>query len=230
MRSKKLYAIIGLSIFALLLYTFDNRDREVTSLNLSKFEFSDTIANQLDTHIYETEENPKNKMADYKSLDWVDLIPEEELEILSDPSKYIDEDDYSLLDQIMEGMTLSLHEGVEVTTPVESDNPFIKAMLSTNVNSHLDGQSVKIAGFIVPLEFNAQKVTQFLLVPFYGACIHVPPPSPNQVIMVDFPDGLKLENLFDPMWIAGKMTTTIVKTEIGTSAYSIKARQYEEYF
>jgi hypothetical protein len=52
------------------------------------------------------------------------------------------------------------------------------------VNKKLDEQEVRIPGFVVPLEGDAKTVTAFLLVPYFGACIHVPPPPTNQVIYV----------------------------------------------
>ncbi len=57
------------------------------------------------------------------------------------------------------------------------------------VNQKLDNQEVRIPGFVVPLEGDAKKITAFLLVPYFGACIHVPPPPTNQVVYVSYPKG-----------------------------------------
>ena len=82
----------------------------------------------------------------------------------------------------------------------------------------------------MPLEFNEKTITQFFLVPYFGACIHVPPPAPNQIILVNYPIGLTQRNLYDPMWITGRLKTDLVENEIGTSAYTMDADSHKEYF
>ena len=96
--------------------------------------------------------------------------------------------------------------------------------------SEISGQAIRIPGFIVPLEFDdEQTITQFFLVPFFGACIHVPPPPPNQVIFVDYPEGLKLEALYDPFWVSGVVNTSLIKNELATAAYTLKMQFFEVY-
>ena len=68
----------------------------------------------------------------------------------------------------------------------------------------LDGQHVRIAGYLLPLEYDETHVTEFLLVPYVGACIHVPPP-PNQIVYVRFSAGYKLPRLFSPVWVEGQI-------------------------
>lgn len=75
------------------------------------------------------------------------------------------------------------------------------------VNKKLDGQEVRIPGFVVPLEGDAKKITAFLLVPYFGACIHVPPPPTNQVVYVSYPKGAPVDDLWDAIWVKGKMRT-----------------------
>jgi len=76
----------------------------------------------------------------------------------------------------------------------------------------MDGQAIQIPDFIVPLEFNdKQTITQFYLVPFFGACIHLPPPPPNQIIFVNYPEGLMLNTLYDPFWISAILKTSLTE-------------------
>ena len=69
----------------------------------------------------------------------------------------------------------------------------------------LMGKSVKIPGFAVPLEGDDgfEYVKEFLLVPTFGACIHVPPPPPNQVIHVILDKSVHFEKLLYAVWITG---------------------------
>jgi hypothetical protein len=69
----------------------------------------------------------------------------------------------------------------------------------------LDGQYVRIPGYLLPLEHDNIKVTEFLLVPYVGACIHAPPPPPNQILYVRFSAGYKLPKLFSAVWVEGKI-------------------------
>jgi len=77
--------------------------------------------------------------------------------------------------------------------------------LQTSVVEELNGQRVRIPGYLLPLEVSAAKVTEFLLVPYVGACIHVPPPPPNQIIYVkmDQNKSYKSKNLYEPVWVTG---------------------------
>lgn len=69
----------------------------------------------------------------------------------------------------------------------------------------LDGAEIKMPGFLLPLNFDKDEVTEFLLVPFVGACIHVPPPPPNQIVHVKYEKGFKHQGLYQPIWISGKL-------------------------
>ena len=94
----------------------------------------------------------------------------------------------------------------------------------------MNGQKVRIPGFIVPLEFDDEElVIQFFFVPFFGACLHLPPPPPNQIILVDFPTGIPIETLYTPFWISGKLNTKLVEKNIATAAYSMRMDVYEVY-
>lgn len=72
-----------------------------------------------------------------------------------------------------------------------------------------------------------QLVTEFFLVPFFGACIHVPPPPPNQIIHVKYEQGMKLDSYYDAYYVLGKLSGQVVRNEMAESAYSMKAEAVE---
>lgn len=102
--------------------------------------------------------------------------------------------------------------------------------MSFGVNKDLDGMTVKLPGFIVPLDLDAKnRVTEFFLVPYFGACIHVPPPPPNQIVFVRFAEGIELESMYEAYWITGTMTTKSKNTRLGAAAYTLAGRKVEVY-
>jgi hypothetical protein len=102
---------------------------------------------------------------------------------------------------------------------------------SIAVNSRLDQTLVKIPGFVVPLvQDDTGLVTAFFLVPFLGACIHVPPPPPNQIVYVKLNGGgVRLGSPEEPYWITGTLHTQISGTRVATAAYTLDATRMERY-
>jgi uncharacterized protein len=91
----------------------------------------------------------------------------------------------------------------------------------------LNGQRVQIGGYIVPLDFDATTVKEFLLVPFVGACIHVPPPPANQIIFVKSDKGIEVGKVFDAIYVTGTLTVNFTSTGLADAGYSIAAEQVE---
>jgi hypothetical protein len=87
----------------------------------------------------------------------------------------------------------------------------------------LNGQRVTLGGYVVPLDFNATTVKEFLLVPFVGACIHVPPPPANQIVYVKVDRGVELTGEFDPVSVTGTIKTTTAFTGLADAGYSLDA-------
>jgi len=171
----------------------------------------------------EKNKSVKSQPIEYKTIEWTDLIPEDELDILLNPPSYIDDIiDGSFEDEISSQIKNNL-------APAK-DDPYQQALVSTRVKPGMDGQAIGIPGFIVPLEFDDELiVTEFFLVPFFGACIHVPPPPPNQIIHVKYAQGLELKTLYDPFWIYGILKTSTVENDTATAAYTIDMASYEDY-
>ena len=87
----------------------------------------------------------------------------------------------------------------------------------------LEGQQVKLPGFVVPLEMDATKIDQFLLVPYYGACIHVPPPPANQTVHVVTREDKAFEGrLFDVVWVTGTMRVERLSSELAEAGYRLE--------
>ncbi len=95
------------------------------------------------------------------------------------------------------------------------------------VVQELDGKRVHIGGYVVPLDFDATNVKEFLLVPFVGACIHVPPPPPNQIVYVKVSQGFDVKETFDPVWVTGFLKVTPAFTGLAEAGYSLDAEKVE---
>jgi hypothetical protein len=103
-------------------------------------------------------------------------------------------------------------------------------VMDFSVNKALDGAQVKIPGFIVPLDVGKDGlVTEFFLVPYFGACIHVPPPPPNQIVHVRMAKGIALDSIYEAYWITGRMKVVNKSTRLGASAYQLAASNVEIY-
>ena len=77
-----------------------------------------------------------------------------------------------------------------------------------------DGERVAIAGYLLPLDFDPAGTTEFLLVPFFGACIHEPPPPPNQIIYLKSSTPYAPAALFEGVMITGMMRVQSEKKEL----------------
>jgi uncharacterized protein len=102
---------------------------------------------------------------------------------------------------------------------------------SIAVNTVLNQTLVKIPGFVVPLvQDNTGLVTVFFLVPYFGACIHVPPPPPNQIVYVKLDGGgVRLGSPEEPYWITGILHTDTNGTRVAQAAYTLDATRMERY-
>lgn len=76
----------------------------------------------------------------------------------------------------------------------------------SELNQALDGNVVRIPGYLLPLEFDGTVVSEFLLVPYVGACIHAPPPPPNQIVHVKIAEGFSTDQIYTPVWVTGQMS------------------------
>ena len=98
------------------------------------------------------------------------------------------------------------------------------------VVTQLDGQLIRLPGYIVPLEVNEEgRTTEFLLVPYFGACIHVPPPPSNQIVHATSELGVRVEALYEPFWIEGPMRVEHASSELAEAGYRMQAQKIYPY-
>lgn len=169
-----------------------------------------------------TVQNPAAGKHAYDTVDWTDLMPASDLEALLNPPDYVLE--------VSEGSVEDKPAGMLKSTITEPADSYQQALTSTRVRPELDGNQIRIAGYLVPLEYNdKQEVTTFFAVPFFGACIHVPPPPPNQIILVHSERGVRIGDMQMPFWLSGELHTGIEENELATSAYSMTLAGHEPY-
>lgn len=179
------------------------------------------------------------------TIEWTDLMPEEDLALLeSMPEVDHGEGDGSLENPTTDGLRpedRALSNDVEsaIARAMQPDakgdskggeRTWEDALVSTRTRPEFDGTDIRLPGFIVPLEFDdAMNISEFFLVPYYGACIHVPPPPPNQIIFVNYPQGLQLENLYTPYWVTGTLRIETVENDTALASYAMNADAVVEY-
>ena len=107
----------------------------------------------------------------------------------------------------------------------------IKASMShAPVVKELNGKTVKLPGYVVPLQHDGEKVSEFLLVPYFGACIHVPPPPSNQTVyVVAEGNSAARRELFDTVWVTGELSAKWTGSQMGDAGYTIKASEVIPY-
>ena len=150
------------------------------------------------------------------------------------PARTLDWDELMPLDFEPE----ALFEGVDLASLADNDPQAIALMEKLRqlwdeapVVEALDGERVRLPGFAIPLEMDGEAVTQFLLVPFYGACIHVPPPPANQTVLVEAATELHvvIRQAFDTVWVTGQLAAKPTDTGLAKAGYTLNASAVQPY-
>lgn len=139
----------------------------------------------------------------HKEISWDELIPEGAIQ----PKEYTIEE---------------LHELDELLAQEEENadiagRQFVQAFA---------GKKIKLPAYVVPLDSDGESYNEFLLVPYFGACIHVPPPPPNQIIYGVDKKGIK-NQLFDAVWAYGTLQIETNTSELAEAGYSMKVDKIE---
>ena len=100
---------------------------------------------------------------------------------------------------------------------------------ATKLNPALDGAYIKMPGYIIPIDLSTAGITRFVLVPYVGACIHTPPPPPNQLVLVTPETPWPNNDPWEAVWVMGQMQHEIKSTEVAETGYALKADKMEVY-
>ena len=139
---------------------------------------------------------------DYTDLDWEDLLPENETTTPQAFRGLIDHD----------------------SAPLSSQQP-----ASSGVRTDWNGQIVRLPGFIVPIDHQGSGVVAFILVPYVGACVHVPPPPANQLVFVTTETPYESAGLFEPVNVIGMFGVSSISTQFADIGYALSADKIEPY-
>lgn len=147
----------------------------------------------------------------FKEIDWDALVPKH-----WDPMKE------------MKGLNLGQLSDADPRA-MEALDRMKKIWNEAPVESSLNGARIRIPGFIVPLDAQRKQLKEFLLVPYFGACIHTPPPPANQIIHGVAVKQLKEAEMMSAVWVSGTLETVRGNTEFGASGYRLKAELITPY-
>lgn len=148
----------------------------------------------------------------YKSIQWVDLLPAEELKALTEDPIPNSVAEGTAADRINSALSMTINDPV---------SEYEKALVSVRVRGEFNDTPIKLPGYIVPVETTEDgKTTAFFFVPFFGACIHLPPPPPNQIIYATYDKGIDMDDLEVPYWIEATVFTKQIINDMATAAYS----------
>ena len=134
-----------------------------------------------------------------REIDWLELMPPEDLAAL-------------------EAMGEVDHSGAAMS----------QAMTSSRTVAKMDGAKGRIPGYVVPVSFDDRgRITELFLVPYFGACIHMPPPPPNQIIHIKPERPLPAGQIWDAFWAIGTVRIAMTENDMAQSAYSMDLDRLE---
>jgi hypothetical protein len=159
----------------------------------------------------------------YNEIEWIELMPREDLAVLLDPPEFL----AGIVDGSAEdNMDTLLAESEQD----EKAKRFKEVLKSERVIDSFNGKNIRIPGFIVPLTSNEDReATEFFVVPYFGACLHLPPPPPNQILFAKWPEGIAVDDLSMPFWFEGQIQIETNSNELGTSAYGLTVANITPY-
>ncbi len=127
----------------------------------------------------------------YKDMEWLDLMPKEEVEALQKA------------------------QGLPVNHDAKGEQQGSYATVPGVNNT-----KIRLAGYVVPVEQTDDgQMTEFFFVPYFGACIHVPPPPPNNIVYVKMAKPIAAADMFNAYWLEGTIKTERLSNDIAATAY-----------
>ena len=170
-----------------------------------------------------------------ETLYWEDLMPPEGEKALEEAyaAAAAAAESLSAAGARADAATSDLPEDGTPMPGADPDDPYGTQPAATQIGTfdvveELNGKEIRLPGFMVPLDINQMsEVREFLLVPYFGACIHVPPPPPNQIVYVTSEEAVKFG--WEPIWVEGVLETKRHMNEVGSTAYSLRLAKLEPY-
>lgn len=140
--------------------------------------------------------------AEVREIEWMDLMPADEAESWLEKSENVEHSGYASAETFQSWETVS----------------------------ELDGERVRIPGFVVPVETDGEgNLLEFFLVPYFGACIHVPPPPANQIIYGRLEEAIEMVDIWDAFYMEGTLNIEEVSNETADSAYTMAVESLKPY-
>jgi hypothetical protein len=137
-----------------------------------------------------------------READWLELMPKDEVDALMN---------------------------AQASVAMDHENRGAQTGTFNTVNE-MDGQRIKLAGYIVPSQTTEDgKLSEFFLVPYFGACIHVPPPPPNQIILARAAKPIDMTEIYDAFWVTGTLNVEKTESEIAATAYTLDVEAVKLY-
>ena len=172
-----------------------------------------------------------------RTIYWENLLPEGEIEEIDRlyeeyfaklDSQLLMQQPQSLFDAA--GEEAAENEDPYANIPEGSALDFMPQLGTFNVVEELNGARVRIPGYVLPFEYSPSgDVTEFLLVPYFGACIHTPPPPPNQIVYVTAENPVPLGNQWEAIWAIGVLHAKNKMNDLGDAAYTLEIEGWETY-
>lgn len=165
-------------------------------------------------------------------ITWEELMPEGEDELLESLFVEFYEEFERKMVQNSSSLSAAASQDADVSSIIAegSADDTMEQIGTFNVVEELNGKRIRVPGYVVPFDFNADaEHKEFLLVPYFGACLHTPPPPPNQIILVKSKTAAKIPNINEPVWLEGTLKTGEFLSDLGNSAYELNLSKLEPY-
>ncbi len=153
----------------------------------------------------------------YKTIEWNDLMPDDWVKDMTKEMAKM-----SKLNGLQDGSQEATKAMADLRKRLD-DAPIVKSQVN---------QKVRLPGYAVPLDADRNSKREFLLVPYFGACIHTPPPPSNQIVLVRPTANSKIKKMpesMDVLWVEGELKESRVNTSQGVSGYMLEAINIAPY-
>jgi uncharacterized protein len=154
---------------------------------------------------------PASAATSFREITWLELVPK----------------DWKPQETLDRKRAESLQDGDALAKQMMQE---LRRVLDTAPTvSELDGADIRMPGYLVPLEQTRDGLREFLLVPYFGACIHTPPPPANQIVHVVSSKPVPGFQTMAAVWVHGKLKASRRDNGIGVSGYALELSHMEPY-